>query len=171
MCFSNTVREGDVVALVSEYIQMDNQGRINIEVQDLENPDILEENNILAVHYADRGAQGDAGAVEILYQSQNNIRVLYGNYGYGNLDLDAVIRKLPMLSCLDSRYTLSPPYPFGGNLDIPNGWRYGYMGALNHFFVREEFIDRVEPFVNAFLKQGGQRCQMFEAVAWFCGAV
>ena len=167
---SFTVREGDVETLVSEFIQMDNQGLINFKVISLENPDGLVENNILAVHYADGGAQGEAGAVAILYRSQHGIQILYGNYIYGNLNLDAVIRKLPMLKCLDSRGKRTPPYPVGGSLDIPEGWKYMYMGAMNHFFVRDTARD-TGTFINLLLNRGGQSWQVFHAVAWFYGAL
>ena len=168
--YSTTVREGETETLVSEFIQMDNQGLIKFKVVSFENPDGLVENNILAVHYADRGAQGDAGAVEILYRSQDGIQILYGNYCYGNLNLDTVIRKLPMLKCLDSRGGLTPPYPFGGSLDIPEGWKYMYMGAMNHFFVRDTIRD-TDTFINLLLNHGGKSWQVFNAVAWFCGAL
>ena len=162
---SITVREGDVETLVSEFIQMDNQGLINFKVEGLENPDGLVENNILAVHYADGGAQGEAGAVAILYRSQHGIQILHGNYLYGNLNLEAVIRKLPMLKRL-----VTLPYPFGDSLDIPEGWKYMYMGAMNHFFVRDTIKD-ADTFINLLLNHGGQRWQVFDAVAWFCGAL
>ena len=111
----------------------------------------------------------DAGAVEILYLSENGVRVLYGNYAYGSLDLDDVIQKLPMLECLDSRGNFEPPYPFGGKLCIPFGWAYLYMGAMNHLYVREEICDRAEDFINEILKSR-QSWLVFDAVSWFCGA-
>ncbi len=136
-----------------------------------QNPFQLFDDNILAVHFADAGAQGDAGAVEILYYTpQSGIRILYGNYAWDDLDLDAVIRKLPMLKCLDSRGRLpsNPPYPFRGSLDIPAEWGYIYMGCMNHFFARDFICDRTGTFVKI-LKDERRGDQIFNAIAWFCG--
>ena len=161
-------RTGDEESLANEFIQLADKRLVKFEIEKLENPHFLDENNILAVHYADSGAQGDAGAVEILYCSQNGLRYLYGNYAYGNLNLDAVIQKLPMLKCLDSRGSFEPPYPFGGKLDIPEGWGHLYMGAMNHLYIRMEVVERVRTFISIVCKNAGS-WQAFNAIAWFCG--
>ena len=82
-----------------------------------------------------------------------------------------VIEKLPMLQSLDSRRlplgTL--PYPFGGKLEIPDEWRYLYMGAMNHFYVRREISEEASAFIQYYLKNGGEKWFIFEAIAWLYG--
>ena len=165
-----TFRTGDEQALIAEFSRLAEQEQLNFDYGDLSHPDMLTEKNILAVHYADGGAQGESGAVRILYCSALGVRVLYGNYVYGELDLNAVIRKLPMLKCLDSRFSLTPPYPFGGKLVVPDGWAYLYMGAMNHFFLKVNDCKEATAFVRAYLSGGGDEWSAFDAVAWFCGA-
>ncbi len=162
-------RSGDEHTLALEYVQMNKANLLTFKCADLSNPGMLHADNILAVHYADGGAQGDAGAVEILYYTQKDVQILYGNYAYGNLNLDAVIILLPMLKSLDSRYCFEPPYPFGGKLDIPVGWKYLYMGAMNHFFVRQEIAERTGEFIKTVIDETGG-WEAFNAIAWFCGA-
>lgn len=164
------IRTGHEESLVSEFLRMDDMRQLKLTVLKLDNPDLLEEENILAVHYADSGAQGEAGVVKILYRSRYGVQILRGNYVYGNLNLYAVIQKLPMLSCLNSYGQFDPPYPFGGRLDIPVGWGYLYMGAMNHFFARKEICDKTSSFIKTLLNQGGGSWQVFDAVAWLCGA-
>ena len=158
-------RAGDGESLADEFIQKEQK----LKKDQLLMPSVLAEDKILAVHYADAGAQGDPGTVEILYSAPESVRVLYGNYAFGDLDLDAVIQKLPMLKCLDTRSCSEYPYPFGGKVEIPEGWAYLYMGALNHFFVRDEICDKVTDFTKVIM-QSGRSWQIFDAVAWFCGA-
>lgn len=165
MNFSTVFRWGDEETLARKYAQSDWEPKC----EKLDAPDRLEEARIPAVHFADGGAQGDPGAVEILYRALRGVKVLYGNYAYGNLNLDAVIRKLPMLKSLDSRYSCDLPYPFGGKPDIPEGWRYLYMGAMNHLYVRQEICDRTKVFIRILLENRGSS-RAFEAIAWFCGA-
>lgn len=162
-------RSGSVSILAEEYVQMVNKRESALETKPLENADTLMENNILAVHYADGGAQGEPGAVYILYNTKNGVEILYGNYAYGKLNLDTVINKLPMLRSLDSRYSINIPYPFGGSIDIPAGWAYLYMGAMNHFFVRKGIADMTETFLRIIHRNIG-KWESFNAVAWFCGA-
>lgn len=78
------------------------------------------------------------------------------------------MQKLQMLRYLDTRYGSIPPYPFGGRLEIPSGWGYLYMGAMNHFFARSVICEKTGYFVRA-LGQEGYRGFVFEAIAWFCG--
>lgn len=170
MITSIPFRTGDEKALIEEFTRLDRKDLVQFEYGDLNHPDMLDEENILAVHYADGGAQGDAGAVRILYCTEQGVQALYGNYLYGDLSLDAVIRKLPMLKCLDSRFQLTPPYPFGGKLVVPDDWAYLYMGAMNHFFLKVNECQEATVFIKAFLNQGGEKWSAFDAVAWFCGA-
>ena len=161
-------RAGDEKSLAEEFIHLAENRRWRRQSAELKDPASLEEERILAVHYADLGAQGDPGAVEILLRTGEGVQILYGNYAL-DLDLDAVIRKLPMLKCLDSRGSYLPPYPFGGRLEVPSGWAYQYMGAMNHLFVRREIADRSADFVRIIF-QNGRGWQMFDAIAWLCGA-
>ncbi|MBE6949448.1 MAG: hypothetical protein E7456_06335 [Ruminococcaceae bacterium] len=169
--YSNIIfRTGDEKFLVAEFLHLRENQLLKFEVASLENPNELVADNILAVHYADGGAQGVAGAVEILYCSQQCVKVFYGNYVYDNLDLDAVIEKIPVLEYFDSRGGLIPPYLFGGEIDFPEDWGYLYMGAMNHFFVRKIILDKTETFINTLMNNGGRSWQVFDAVAWFCMA-
>jgi len=170
MTSSFSYRTGNNESLASEFVQLANEGSLKFEVTKLKSPIWLIPEDILAVHYADAGAQGDAGAVELLYCSPNGVQVLYGNYAYGDLDLDAVIKLLPMLRCLDTRERFEPPYPFGGSLEVPSDWGYIYMGCMNHFFARRELCDNTSGFLDYLLNNGGRSWQIFEAIAWLCGA-
>ena len=162
-------RSGNEEFLAAEYIELSDRRQLEFDVAALDHPQRLAEEDILAVHDSDSGAQGDAGAVEILYRSSSGVQIMYGNYAYGDLNLNDVIQKLPFLRCLDSRGSLTPPYPFGGKLEVPTGWGYVYMGAMNHLFIRKEICDRAGTFMkNVFDDCGGW--QLFRAVAWFCGA-
>ena len=91
---------GDEHTLALEYVRMMKAHQLTFKRADLSNPGMLRADNILAVHYADGDAQGDAGVVEILYYNnlypQKDVQILYGNYAYGNLNPDAIILLLPM---------------------------------------------------------------------------
>jgi len=167
MYYAIPFRSGTFDSIVAEFFEADNLWFPKYDTTSLEMPDNLIEENILAVHFADRGAQGEAGAVNILYYSPKEVKIFYGNYVWGKLDLDAVIRKLPMLKYLDSRH--GAVYPFGGGLHVPEEWGYMYMGAMNHFFVRNDICDNLDSFISYFLENGGQKGQIFDVVAWFFG--
>lgn len=171
-CFGKAIegrmRHGDGEALADKFIQMTEKRRVRLHMDDLD-PYALDYDAVLAVHYADGGAQGEAGAVRILCRSPYGLRILYGNYVYGNLNLGAVIQKLPMLQPLDSRFRLDPlPYPFGGSLDVPDDWKYLYMGAMNHYYLKREICDEANEFIQAFLRSG-EKWYVFEAIAWLYG--
>ena len=105
-------RSGEQEALAEEFIRR----RMQLACGPLDHPERLCPEDILAVHYADAGAQGDPGAVWILLRTPDGVGILGGNYAYDDLNLDAVIEKLPMLRCLDTRSAFTPPFPFGGRL-------------------------------------------------------
>ena len=88
---------------------------------------------------------------------------------YEKLDLDDVIQVLPMLKCLDSRYSIEPPYPFGGEISVPEGWNYMYMGAMNHLFVKKKIFEEAESFIEFVVRKTGA-WEAFNAIAWYCGA-
>ena len=166
------MREGKAGSLAKTFIKMTEKGRPKLFHSDLRNPYGLDYDNILAVHYADGGAQGEAGAVRILYRTPYyGTQILYGNYIYGNLNLSEVIEKLPMLRSLDSRFCSleSLPYPFGGKIEIPNEWSYLYMGAMNHYYLKREICEEANEFIHCFLTQGGKKWFIFEAIAWLYG--
>lgn len=163
-------RSGDPAALVTEFIRLQKADALNFRTDALTDPRSLSADHILAVHYSDSGAQGEAGLVRLLYRTEQGVRILYGNYLYGDLNLNAVIEKLPMLKSLDSRYSLTPPYPFGGRLEVPDGWKYSYMGAMHYFFVRNEVCDVALPYIQAYMRTVGSYPQTFDAVAWLCRA-
>lgn len=164
-----TFRSGEERILASSFLVKYNIGDGEIlERAKINDISELDEENIVAVHFADTGAQGDPGAVELLYNSVEGIQILYGNYAYGNLNIDMVFDKLPFLCCLDSRGTNDAPYPLGGKLVIPIGWNYIYMGAMNHFFCRDIVADKTRIFAGVIAKN--KRSSLFDAIAWFCGA-
>lgn len=167
MYSSLPVRKGDPESLTSEFLQVEKNDFLHFDFGNLDNPHTLEEENILAVHFSLPGAQGEPGAVNILYRFPQDIQVLHGNYVFGKLDFDALTRKIPMLKLLDDQDRTSLPYPFGEKLNVPDGWICHYMGALNYFFTRKEIADKTKPFVNYLLAHGGHSWQIFDAVAWF----
>lgn len=166
-------RPGGEEALAREFLHLNSWRDLEFEAADLEDEKVLSglvTDDILAIHFADLGAQGEPGTVKILYHSTEGIQVMQGNYAYGHLNLDILVQKLPMLRDLDNRRQASPPYPFGGRLRVTEDWEYMYIGALNHFFARKPLYNKALAFIEMFQKHGGQKWQMFAALAWFCGA-
>lgn len=164
------VQAFDEDSLAAEVLDFIKNEQLKLKYTTIENADMLIKDNILAVHYADGGAQGEAGAVRILYRSHEGIEVLYGNYVYGELNLDSVIQKIPVLRDLDSRYSMTPPYPFGGSINIPEGWGYIYMGAMNHFFAKQEVYGKTYDLLRKIM-ESGYNWAIFDATAWYCGAL
>ena len=162
-------KSGDTEALVSEFFELMNN-RMTLKYVPLENPELLDSNNVLAVRFTSDGGQGDVGGVELLYLADDGIKVLYGNFYYGNLNLNALIQKLPMLKSVYAPRSPNLPYPFGGELDLPSGWVHIYMRFMSYFFVREEFCEKADLFIKAILNSNGGLFLIFTAVAWFCGA-
>lgn len=166
------MRGGNGADLAVRFIKMSEKGRPKLKHDDLDNnPYWLKTQDILAVHYADGGAQGEAGALRLLYRTPYGIQILYGNYVYGKLNLSAVIEKLPMLQPLDSRFSElgNLPYPFGGKLEVPDEWKYLYMGAMNHYYLRRDICEEANEFINRYLNEGGEKWLIFEAIAWLYG--
>lgn len=162
-------REGDETSLADEFIQLLESKSLKLKTEELADLSDVTEYNVLAVHYADAGAQGEAGAVYLLYHSHDGTKILCGNYVYGNLNLNDLVRKIPMLKTFDRRYSFELPFPFGGEIEIPNDWCYYYMGCMNHLLVREMISDRINVFLNTVIKETGS-WNAFDAIAWFCGA-
>ena len=48
-------------------------------------------------------------------------------------------------------------------------WKYLYMGAMNHFIIREDVLYRTYTFIKTLLDDG-RPWDVFDALAWFCGA-
>lgn len=165
--FINTC-PGDGSSSANDYVRMRKSNMIELKTTDIQDLRELLDENILAIHYANSGAQGDAGAVEILYCLHDEVQILYGNYCRGNLSLDEVMIRFPMLNSLDSRY-IKFPYPFGGSVSVPDGWGYLYMGAMNHLFVKQEIAEKTQAFIGHVIGAIGGG-EAFDALAWFCGA-
>lgn len=160
------LRTGTPSQFAAEYLGKAGNGLIGLKNEKLINTDGLSAKNVLAVHFAGTGAQGEAGAVEILYHSPEGVRVLHGNYVYGELDCDALMHMLPVLKIFDCKRMLASP----ADTKLPEGWGYMYMGAMNHFVVRQQVCDETEAFIEYLMNNDGQSWQIFDAVAWFYGA-
>ena len=155
--------------LASQFLEFVKNRRLCKKTNKLENTKVPAEQSILAIHYADGGAQGYSGDVRILYDTGWNVRILSGNYAYGSLDLDDLTYKLPILSCLtETGYQRGKPYSLLPR--VPHGWKYLYMGALNHLIIRDEIWGLAKEFLDSVLHVGGQTYQLFDAVFWFCNA-
>lgn len=163
-------KKGDARTLVDTFNELIESQSLGLNDYELENPELIDADCVLAVHFADGGAQGEPGAVDLLYCMPDGVHILHGNYCSGNLDLDAVIEKLPILQGLDNRSNKHDPFPFGGDFQIPDNWGYVYMGALNHFLARQEICAITNDFIKILLSVGGNGWKLFDAVAWYCGA-
>ena len=162
-------RTEDEKSLVQEFLQMYKTKKTRFETAELDANNMLLNPEILAIHFAEGGAQGDAGAVEILYFFDDRIQILYGNYAYGNLNLNLLKRKIPALEplAIDNGEWL---YAYARRRHFPEEWKYVYMGAGNHCLLKNELWDKVYPFLEALVATGGSRSQLFYAIAWFCRA-
>lgn len=156
-------RTGDVSALADEFLKLTEFDLLRFNRDELD-PHKLVADDILAVHMATAGAQGEPGAINILYRSPQGLRILHGNFFYGNLDFDAVTELLPMLKNLDG--DSFPPFPFGGKLENAAGWKYMYLGSLNHFFGREMICKNCTPFMKK-LMASHESFHVLYAVAWY----
>ena len=162
-------RAGDEKTLLSEFLMQTDNNSLKFEVSTFQ-AHKLEEENVLALHYADGGAQGEPGLVAILYRTQQGVQILVENYIYGHLNLDILIQMFPMLKNFDNRHRLIPRSLSEENFELPEDWRYLYMGAMNHLFLRKELFAKAHSFIDAYLKNGGYSWRMFSAVAWLCQA-
>lgn len=168
MLSSLNFREGAPKELALEFIELNNAWPMWYSPEKLI-PEKLKEDRVLAIHYANAGAQGEPGLVEILYLSPSGIKILSGNYAYGDLDHDALVLRLSVLKTFLGDDKGIVPFPFGGTLCDSEKWGYMYMGALNHFIIRRDVGEKTREFVKALSENGGSRWQIFDAVAWFCG--
>lgn len=162
-------KTGDAEALANEFFEL-LHNRMVLKRVPISIPEFLDKNNILAVRFTSDGGQGDVGGVELLYLDDDGIKVLYGNFCYGNLNLNALLHKLPMLRSIYNPRSPNLPYPFGGELDLPSGWVHIYMRFMNYFFVREEICEKADSFIREILNSDNGLFLIFTAVAWFCGA-
>ena len=164
MRFHGSYRNGTPSELAAEFIGTAGTGRLNLKTEEFTDPFILSTDNVMAVHFAHGGAQGECGAVNILYSSPEGIRVLHGNHVYGGLDCDDLIQQLPVLR------VFADTVPALTGSKLPEGWKYMYMGALNYFVVRQQVCDETEAFIEYLMNNDGQSWQIFDAVAWLYGA-
>ena len=161
-------KKGDAEALASEFFELLDK-RMELKYVPLENPEFLDKNSILAVRFTSDGGQGDIGGVELLYLDKDGIKVLYGNFYYGGLNVNALIQKLPMLKSVYAPRSPNLPYPYEAELELPSGWVHIYMRFMNYFFVREAICEKADLFIKAILNHNGGLFSIFKAVAWFCG--
>lgn len=160
-------RNGEEEKLALEFLEENVLDEERIEKEEIDSMLCIDIESVLVVHFADAGAQGEPGCFEIICCTENGVKVLHGNYVYGKIKIDEIFEKLPMLRSLDSR-TGDLPYPFGGRVNIPRGWKYMYMGAMNHLFCRDLIADKTAVFANVIASR--ERWALFNAIAWFCGA-
>ena len=162
-------KTGDAEALANEFFEL-LHNRMVLKHIPLENSEFLDESRILAVRFTSTGGQGDTGGIELLYLSEEGIKVLYGNLFFASFNINALLHKLPMLKSVHNPRSPVPPYPFGGSLELPSGWVHIYMRYLNYFFVREEVCEKADSFIREILNSDSGLFLIFTAVAWFCGA-
>lgn len=162
-------RTEDEKSLVQEFLQMYKTKKTRFETAELDANNMLLNPEILAIHFAEGGAQGDAGAVEFLYFFDDRIQILYGNYVFGNLDLKLLKQKISVLEPLAINNE-EWHYPHERRYHFPEEWKYIYMGAGNHCLLKTEICEKALPFLEALVANGGSRSQLFYAIAWFCRA-
>ena len=164
-----SLHSDDAEKLASQFLIFTKNAKLSTKTDKLESAEVPLERSILAIHYADAGAQGYPGDVRILCDAGWNVRILSGNYAYGSLNLDDLTRRLPILSCFTGTgYQHGKPYSLFPQ--VPCGWKYLYMGALNHLIVRDEIWKLAKEFIDSVLRTDGHTYQLFDAVYWFCNA-
>ena len=129
----------------------------------------FDENKVLAIRFTSDGGQGDIGGVSILYLNSDNVKILYGNYYYGSLDLGHVTSKLPIINNFYQARSVYPPSNGSGGVDLIDDWAHIYIGLGNHFFIRAEIFDKAENFLVEIVNNRS-RFALFDAFAWLCGS-
>ena len=86
--------------------------------------------NIYFVSIAENGAMGDGGGVVVISLEHQQIWIRYGNYAYGELNMQLFGEVFPPLQQLD----------FENPKDIGE-WHHLYMGAGNHLLVRNDVYE------------------------------
>ena len=92
--------------------------------------------DIVAFSFAQSGAMGMPGAVEII---DSDGWLYYTNYCDGNLSFDHLLEVVPVLK--DCKINVS-------GHQTPEGWGAFYLGAGNHLTVRADYCGRFEEKVN-----------------------
>ncbi|MBR2025277.1 MAG: hypothetical protein IKA02_05670 [Clostridia bacterium] len=161
-------RTGDEKTLCDEFFELA-KNKIFVKYERLE-PYELDENKVLAIRFTSDGGQGDIGGVTILCYGDEGVKVLYGNYYYGNLNLSDVTEKLPIINIVYRPRSPFPPYPYGECNEIPKDWTHIYIGLGNYFFAKTEVFSKAESFIEKIANSGGGRFAIFDAFAFFCGA-
>ena len=166
-CSGLSLRTGDAEKLAMRFLESRKNGRFRFRIKKLESTVIPAEQNILAIHYADAGAQGYAGDVRILYDAGWDVRIMSGNYAYGDLNLEDLVHRLPLLSFFtETGYSRDRGYR--DFPEVPSGWIYLYMGAMNHLIIRNTIWESIKDFLDFMMHNGGHNYQLFDAVSWFC---
>lgn len=94
----------------------------------------LNPDDVFAVHMSAGGAEGTPGIVNV-YCSSDSVTTIYeGNYVYGDLDLDALIKRL-VIDGLDLGIFL------GDSECVPTGWGAVYLGGGHNLLLRTEIYD------------------------------
>lgn len=162
--------QGDGTLLAQEYNHWSWEQNGQFEIEPL-SPQNLVSENALAVHFAEKGAQGQSGLIRVLSRTPEGTQVFHGKFGSGKMDLTFVAQGLPMLTALVTPRTapLTPLFPLDGEA-MPCGedWEYRYVGAGNHYFARKFVDEQTRPFLEALMKtRDDYPFEGFEAVSWF----
>lgn len=161
-------RTGNPNELVNEYFEsLKNEKKF--KYYPLDDVNSINEDNVLAFRFTSDGGQGDIGGVEVLCYSDDELKILYGNFYFGKLNLGAVIEKLSIINTIYRARSPLPPYPYGENVDFPENWQHIYMGLQNHYFIKTELFNKTEEYIKAMIDLGYGRFSIFGSVAWFCG--
>ncbi len=111
--------------------------RIPIREYDLNNNDIenIQIKNTFAFKIAGGGAMGIPGGVQV-FIDDGEISIANGNFVYGNLDLDCLMKHL--------RFGKVNFGVFGDATNIPIDWRYVNLGAGNSLLIRDNIFNAVQ---------------------------
>ena len=101
--------------------------------------------NVMFFSLAEAGAMGEPGAALFYVKSGE---LYYFNYVYGEVDMEKVKSKFPVLA--ECRFGI-----FGMDSSVPEGWHYVNLGMGNHLIVSDkvynqfisEFSQDIEPSV------------------------
>ncbi len=95
------------------------------------------QDDVVAIKIAASGAMGEPGGVLIFMQQKNKIRVISGNYAYGEFDLDAFLK---FMKDKQGKSFLS----YFMKDEVPKGWNHIYMGMGNNLYVRDSYYEKLE---------------------------
>ncbi len=108
---------------------------VNRELIENKSIDKIDTNQVFAFMFAFGGAMGTPGETNV-YLNDGEIKVLSGNYAYGDLDIDSLMKQLG--------FDKIEWGMFGDASNIPNGWKYIGLGAGNNLMVRDYIFDYMQ---------------------------